>query len=321
MTASPNIRPAGTAAIVEAAVILKRGGLVAFPTETVYGLGADAGNGRAVAAIFSAKGRPQFNPLIVHVPGLAEAETFVQFTPLARRLAEVFWPGALTLVLPRKAGARLSLLVSAGLDTVAIRAPANTCAQDLLHATGFPIAAPSANRSGRVSPTAAIHVAESLHGDVSLILDGGPATLGIESTIVGFENGRAVLLRPGAVPREAIESIAGALARACDTRISSPGQLTSHYAPMTPLRLEATNVAADEALLAFGPDAPKGARTTLNLSMAGDLTEAAANLFAMLRALDASGSSRIAAMPVPEHGLGEAINDRLRRAAAPRLQP
>lgn len=321
MTVSPNIRPASKSAIADAAAILKRGGLIAFPTETVYGLGADAGNDRAVAAIFAAKDRPQFNPLIVHVPGLAEAETFAEFTPLARKLAKAFWPGALTLVLPHKKGAKLSLMVSAGLDTVAIRAPSNALAQDLLRAARCPIAAPSANRSGSVSPTTAAHVAESLKDAVSLIINGGPAALGIESTIVGFEDGKPVLLRPGAIPREAIEKIAGPLAGARDAKISSPGRLVSHYAPDAPLRLDARNVADGEALLAFGSAVPEGARLTLNLSAAGDLTEAAANLFAMLRALDACGASRIAVMPVPEHGLGEAINDRLRRAAAPRDVP
>lgn len=321
MTASADIRPASYAAIAEAAAILKCGGLVAFPTETVYGLGANASNDRAVAAIFAAKGRPQFNPLIVHVPGLTEAETFAEFTPLVRNLAEAFWPGALTLVLPRKRNAKLSLLVSAGLDTVAIRAPSNAIARELLRSAACPIAAPSANRSGRVSPTIAAHVAESLNGAVSLILDGGPAAFGIESTIAGFEDDKPVLLRPGAIPREAIEKIAGPLARARDAKISSPGRLASHYAPDAPLRLDARNVADGEALLAFGSQVPEGARATLNLSATGDLTEAAANLFAMLRALDASGANRIAVMPIPEHGLGEAINDRLRRAAAPRLVP
>lgn len=321
MTVSPNILPASKSAIAGAAAILKRGGLVAFPTETVYGLGADAGNDLAVAAIFAAKGRPQFNPLIVHVPGLPEAEMLVKFTLLARELAEAFWPGALTLVLPRKKDAKLSLLVSAGLDTVAIRAPSNALAQDLLRAVACPIAAPSANRSGSVSPTTAAHVAESLNGAVSLILDGGPAAFGIESTIVGFEDGKPVLLRPGAIPREAIEKIAGPLARAHDAKISSPGRLASHYAPDAPLRLGAKDVADGEALLAFGSAVPEGARSTLNLSVTGDLTEAAANLFAMLHALDRCGASRIAVMPIPEHSLGEAINDRLRRAAAPRNVP
>ena len=318
MTTRTAIRIADTAALTAAARILHQGGLVAFPTETVYGLGADAGNDRAVAGIFAAKDRPQFNPLIVHVPGLTEAEEYAEFAPLAHKLAQAFWPGALTLVLPRRAGAKLSLLVSAGLDTVAIRAPSNTLAQDLLTAAGCPIAAPSANRSGSVSPTTAAHVAESLGAKVELILDGGPTKLGIESTVIGFENGAPVLLRPGAIPRDAIEKIAGPLTQASETKIHSPGQLASHYAPACPIRLHAQTVAPEEALLAFGPNPPCGARTTLNLSPTGDLAEAAANLFAMLRALDAEGAERIAVMPIPEHGLGEAINDRLRRAAAPR---
>jgi len=317
MDAPVRIRPADRGAIADAASILNAGGLVAFPTETVYGLGADAGNDRAVASIFAAKGRPAFNPLIVHVPGIAEAETLVDVTPLARKLARAFWPGALTLVLPRKKDARLSLLVSAGLDTVAVRAPSNPLARALLAAADCPIAAPSANRSGSVSPTTAAHVAESLDGAVDLILDGGATPLGIESTVVGFDAGKPVLLRPGAVPREAIQAVAGPL-RAPGSDISSPGQLASHYAPDLALRLEAHDVAGDEALLAFGHDAPKGGLAVLNLSEQGDLTEAAANLFAMLRALDKSGARRIAVMPIPAHGLGEAINDRLQRAAAPR---
>lgn len=315
-----NIRRAGAAAIADAAAILKRGGLVAFPTETVYGLGADAENDRAVAAIFAAKGRPQFNPLIVHVPGLADAEKLATFPPLARKLAEAFWPGALTLVLPRKNESKLSLLVSAGLDTVAIRVPSNPLAQKLLHAAGVPVAAPSANRSGTISPTTAAHVADSLNSAVNLILDGGRTEFGIESTIVGFDGERPVLLRPGAVAREEIEKIAGPLSSPHEGKISSPGQLASHYAPKAALRLEAMDASGNEALLAFGPDAPQGASTVENLSATGDLTEAAANLFAMLHALDATGVDRIAVMPIPEHGLGEAINDRLRRAAAPRPQ-
>jgi L-threonylcarbamoyladenylate synthase len=315
MNSGPNApRLADAAAIARAGEIIRAGGLVAFPTETVYGLGADATNDRAVAAIFAAKGRPQFNPLIVHVADIAAAERVVSFSPLARELARVYWPGALTLVLPRRDDADLSLLVSAGLDTVAVRVPSGAIARELLAAAGGPIAAPSANSSGRISATTASHVCEELNGKVDMVLDGGPATLGIESTVIGFNNSGAVLLRPGAVARDAIEKITGPLAKP-DERISSPGQLASHYAPRAPLRLNATDVRADEALLAFGSDVPQGARTTANLSPAGDLMEAAANLFAMLRTLDASGAKRIAAMPIPEHGLGEAINDRLRRAA------
>jgi L-threonylcarbamoyladenylate synthase len=309
-----DLHPADPAAIARAGQIIRAGGLVAFPTETVYGLGADATNDRAVAAIFAAKGRPQFNPLIVHVPDAGTAEELVTFSPLARELARAFWPGALTLVLPRRAESGLSLLVSAGLDTVAIRVPAGAVARELLAAAGKPIAAPSANASGRISATTAAHVAEELSGKVDMVLDGGPAALGIESTVIGFDADRAVLLRPGAIAREAIEKITGPLA-VPGGHISSPGQLASHYAPRASLRLNATDTHSGEALLAFGPDVPPGAHTTANLSPTGNLVEAAANLFAMLRALDASGAKRIAAMSIPEHGLGEAINDRLRRAA------
>lgn len=312
------IRTATPDAIAEAAAILARGGLVAFPTETVYGLGADARNDRAVAAIFAAKSRPRFNPLIVHVRDLAAALRFVEMPAQARRLAEAFWPGALTLVLPRRADCQLSLLVSAGLDTVAIRVPDHPVAQAVLAASGAPIAAPSANASGEVSPTTAAHVQESLGEKVDLILDGGPTRLGLESTIIRFENGKPVLLRPGAIPRDAIETIAGAFASRKDSAVTAPGQLESHYAPHARVRLNASDVQPGEALLAFGPSAPPGAPILRNLSPRGDLVEAAANLFAMLRELDALGPQSIAVMPIPDRGLGEAINDRLRRAAAPR---
>ncbi|HSM95997.1 MAG TPA: L-threonylcarbamoyladenylate synthase [Rhizomicrobium sp.] len=311
-----NLRVANAAAIARAGEIIRAGGLVAFPTETVYGLGADATNDRAVASIFAAKGRPQFNPLIVHVPDIGAAEAIVTFNPLARKLAQAFWPGALTLVLPRKE-AKLSLLVSAGLDTVAVRAPSGAVAQKLLRAAGVPIAAPSANVSGRVSPTLAAHVAEEFGENIDLILDDGAATLGLESTVIGFDGGKPVLLRLGAMASEDIENVAGPLATP-GTKITSPGQLINHYAPRAALRLNARDVKPGEALLAFGAAVPEGAAMTLNLSATGDLREAAANLFAMLRELDASGAKGIAAMPVPEKGLGEAINDRLRRAAAPR---
>ena len=311
-----NLRTADAAAIARAGEMLRAGRLVAFPTETVYGLGADATNDRAVASIFAAKGRPTFNPLIVHVPDLAAAEAIAEFTPLARKLAHAFWPGALTLVLPRKPAAKISFLASAGLDTIALRIPSGAVAQQLLKAAGVPIAAPSANRSGRVSPTRAEHVAADFGDAIDLILDGGPTKLGLESTVIGFNCTTPVLLRPGAVPREDIEKLAGPLA-AADENISSPGQLASHYAPHAALRLDARDAHPDEALLAFGPDVPQGARIVRNLSTKGDLTEAAANLFAMLRALDAQ-AAKIAVMPIPHTGLGEAINDRLRRAAAPR---
>ena len=309
-----DIDPADTRAIERAAAILRDGGLVAFPTETVYGLGADATNGKAVAAIFAAKQRPQFNPLIVHVKGLAEAEALVEFTPCARELAEAFWPGALTLVLPRKTDCPLSLLVSAGLDTVALRVPSHPVARAFIAAAGKPIAAPSANISGHVSPTTAAHVAEELGDEVDVILDGGATMIGIESTVVGFEGDMPVLLRPGGVARDAIERITGSLATSSDTKIQSPGQLESHYAPRAKLRLNARDAETGEALLAFGPNISKAA---LNLSPPGNLNEAAANLFAMLRALDKTADA-IAVMPIPNEGLGEAINDRLARAAAPR---
>lgn len=312
------VRPADGAAIADAARILKRGGLVAFPTETVYGLGADARNDSAVAAIYAAKGRPRFNPLIVHVADLSEAETHAGFGDTAQRLAQTFWPGPLTLVLPRRAGCKLSALVSAGLDTVALRVPSHPVARRLLEAAQMPIAAPSANPSGRISPTRAEHVAEGFGDKVDLVLDAGATPVGIESTVIGFANGRPVLLRPGGIAREAIEALTGRLAPSEAGKVSSPGQLESHYAPRTPLRLNAKEVEHDEALLAFGPAVPQGARVALNLSAAGNLDDAASNLFAMLRALDKTGVARIAVMPIPHTGLGEAINDRLKRAAAPR---
>ncbi|MGD0866984.1 MAG: L-threonylcarbamoyladenylate synthase [Rhizomicrobium sp.] len=316
IAATSPIRAVSNSAIAEAAAILRRGGLVAFPTETVYGLGADATNGLAVAAIFAAKGRPRFNPLIVHVRDGRHAETLAAFSKPACALAEHFWPGALTLVLPRKVDSGLSDLVSAGLDTVAIRVPSHGIAQRLLEKAGVPIAAPSANPSGQVSATTAAHVAEGL--DVDLILDGGPTHLGLESTIIGFDGEQPVLLRPGAIPREAIEDVVGPLALPARETISSPGQMRSHYAPRTRLRLNATDIRDGEALLAFGPSVPAGARILRNLSPRGDLVEAASHMFAMLRELDAAGAASIAVMPIPERGLGEAINDRLRRAAAPR---
>jgi L-threonylcarbamoyladenylate synthase len=298
--------------IAEAARILQDGGLVAFPTETVYGLGADATNGQSVAAIFAAKGRPLFNPLIVHVEGLEEARRHVELSPRAQALAEKFWPGPLTLVLPRKKDSPLSLLVSAGLDTVALRAPSHPAALALLKATGRPVAGPSANLSGQVTATTAQHVADGLGGKVDFILDAGSATLGIESTVIGFDGDRPLLLRPGAVPREEIEDLIGPLGRPGNS-IQSPGMMASHYAPRAALRLNAGEIESGEVLLGFGDVA--GAK--LNLSPTGDLREAAANLFAMLRALDKS-ATQIAVSSIPDHGIGEAINDRLRRAAAPR---
>lgn len=311
------IVPATHGAIRRAAQALARGELVAFPTETVYGLGANALDARAVAKVFAAKERPRFNPLIVHVPGLAEAEEYGLLNEVARRLAEAFWPGPLSLVLKRRTTSGIAELVSAGLDTIALRAPAHPVAQDLLAQARLPIAAPSANRSGRVSPTTAAHVEAELGDRPSVILDGGPCPLGIESTVVSVVDGAPSLLRPGAVPREAIELVLGApLVTAREgERGASPGQLATHYAPSTPLRLNVADVLPSEALLAFGPDVPHGALVTINLSVGGNLEEAAAKLFAALRELDQAGPETIAVMPIPAHGLGEAINDRLQRAA------
>ncbi len=319
----PELLHADDISIARAAELLRGGRLVAFPTETVYGLGADATNDRAVASIFEAKGRPTFNPLIVHVSDREEAARHARFTPQADALARAFWPGGITLVLPRRETTPISLLVSAGLDTVALRVPAHPIAQKLIRAAGRPIAAPSANASGEVSPTQAEHVAASLGHSalLAMILDGGACPLGLESTVIGFPLGGApTLLRPGVTPREDIERVLGSPLAAADvasgeTGRSSPGQLASHYAPHAPLRLDAEDVREGELLLGFGPS--KAA--ALNLSPSGDLGEAAANLFAMLRALDArADGSTIAVARIPERGLGEAINDRLRRAAAPR---
>ncbi|MBS0223061.1 MAG: threonylcarbamoyl-AMP synthase [Proteobacteria bacterium] len=309
------------ASIEEAARLLHEGGVVAFPTETVYGLGGDATNEHAVAAIFEAKGRPKFNPLIAHVPGAREAQRFVQWSNAADRLAAKFWPGPLTFVLPRAERSPIALLATAGLATVAIRAPSHPVAQALIRAADLPIAAPSANRSGSVSPTRADHVAESLGERVPLILDGGSCPVGVESTVLDLTGETPVLLRPGGATHEAIQAVIGpvALSAALPTGSaarSSPGQLESHYAPSRPVRLEATSVSPDEGLLAFGPYPPAGARMTSNLSPTGNLAEAAANLFAQMRALDRPGIGRIAVMPIPQTGLGLAINDRLRRAAA-----
>ena len=311
------IVPATYGAIRRAAQALARGEIVAFPTETVYGLGANALDARAVARVFAAKERPRFNPLIVHVPGLAEAEEYALLNATARRLAEAFWPGPLSLVLKRRSTCDIADLVSAGLDTLALRAPAHPVAQTLLAEAKTPIAAPSANRSGRVSPTTAAHVEAELGERPAMILDGGACPLGIESTVVSVTGETPSLLRPGAVPREAIELVLGAplTTATADERETSPGQLASHYAPGTRLRLDATSVDAGEALLAFGPNVPQGGRATINLSESGNLEEAAARLFAALRELDQSGAEAIAVMPIPAHGLGEAINDRLQRAA------
>jgi L-threonylcarbamoyladenylate synthase len=317
------IIPATDESIATGARLLREGKLVAFPTETVYGLGADATSDRAVAAVFEAKGRPRFNPLIVHVLDADAARRLVAFDDRAERLAQAFWPGALTLVLPRRPGCPVSLLASAGLDTLALRVPRHPVAQALLRACGRPIAAPSANASGKVSPTAAAHVAQSLGAKVALILDGGRCPVGVESTVLDLSAPLATLLRPGGVTEEEIAALIGPLAAPApatqsDEARPSPGLLESHYAPELPLRLDARELRRGEALLAFGPTPLAGAAHCENLSPAADLKEAAANLFAMLRALDQPGLAGIAVMPVPDRGLGRAINDRLRRAAAPR---
>lgn len=313
-------------AVREAARVLRAGGLVAFPTETVYGLGADATNDRAVAGIFATKQRPEFNPLIIHVQDEFQAAQIAEFDERAQELALRFWPGALTLVLKRKPGAAVSLVATAGLDTVAVRVPAHPVAQALLHEAGVPIAAPSANKSGYISPTQAIHVLMQFkEGEgVNVILDGGPCPVGVESTIVDLTGPKAVLLRPGGVALEDLEAaigpidVPGEATGGGNGEVNAPGQLQSHYAPSIPIRI---NVKPEErqkgeSMLGFGPGMPK--RAALNLSKTGDLTEAAANLFTMMRALDMPGIRGIAVVPIPEAGLGRAINDRLRRAAAPR---
>lgn len=319
------VRAAGAAAIEEAAQLIRAGRLVAFPTETVYGLGADAGNDAAVASIFAAKRRPRFNPLIVHVAEPTTARRLADFPPLADKLAERFWPGPLTLVLRRRPEASVSLLACAGLDTVALRLPAHPVALELIARAGRPIAAPSANPSGQVSPTTAAHVVDGLGERVAMVLDGGPCRVGLESTVLDLSGTAPVLLRPGGTPREAIESLTGPLAGPLaptpegGAQPRSPGQLESHYAPRLRLRLMAqAPERPNEALLAFGPHPPAGYARVINLSPTGNLIEAAANLFAALRALDRPDYAAIAAMPIPESGLGQAINDRLRRAAAPR---
>lgn len=321
------ILPANRAGIAAAANYLADGGLVGFPTETVYGLGADATNAQAVARLYQAKGRPAFNPLIAHVADIASARAIARFDRLAEALAEAFWPGPLTLVLPKTRDCPVAELATAGLDTVAIRVPAHPVAQAILRAFGRPVVAPSANLSGHVSPTTAAHVESDLAGRIDLIVDGGAVAVGVESTIIGcFE--APMLLRPGGLPREAIERVIGhELVRVPEHTVNdtgvplAPGMLASHYAPRASVRLNAEHVDADEALLAFGAaniSGASGSDAVMNLSPSGDLTEAAANLFGCLRALDQSGARSIAVMPVPNHGLGEAINDRLRRAAVGR---
>ncbi len=299
--------------IARAAALLREGALVAFPTETVYGLGADATNDRAVAGVFAAKGRPSFNPLIVHVTDLRSARAIAVFDDTALMLAQAFWPGALTLVLPLRPEAGIAPLVSAGLPTIALRVPDHPLAMALLRACGKPIAAPSANPSGRISPTTAAHVAAGLNGKIAAILDGGPCPVGLESTIVSPQPSPS-LLRPGGLPIDAIEALLGApLEQRKDSEtLNAPGQLASHYAPKASLRLNANRCAKEELLLGFGP-----VEADLNLSPSGNLIEAAANLFSHLHQLDTMNKP-IAVSPIPQTGLGRAINDRLRRAAAPR---
>lgn len=303
--------------IAQAADLLRKGGLVAFPTETVYGLGGDARSDHAVARIFAAKGRPHFNPLIVHLPDAAAARGLAVFDARADALAAQFWPGPLTLVLPLRAGSGLSGLVTAGLPTVALRVPAHPVAQALLQLFGGPLAAPSANPSGRVSPTRAAHVTEGLGGRIEAVIDGGACAVGVESTIVGLD-GAARLLRPGGVPVEALETALGQplLLREAG-KITAPGQLAAHYAPGAPVRLDAIAARPNEVWIGFGP---QSAGAALTLSGTGDLAEAAARLFHTLREADrlAGPGGAIAVAPIPERGLGRAINDRLRRAAAPR---
>ena len=317
------IWPANEAAVADAADCLAGGGLVAFPTETVYGLGADAANPDAVARLYQAKGRPSFNPLIAHVGDLGAAQRIARFDVTAMALAEAFWPGPLTLVLPKTSDCPVADLATAGLDTIAIRVPAHPVAQAILRAFGGPVVAPSANLSGHVSPTTADHVRGDLEGRIDLIVDGGAVAVGVESTIVGCFD-QPMLLRPGGLPREEIERVLGrALAQpqddpGNDAQPLAPGMLASHYAPRTKVRLNATRIGAGEALLAFGPVHVPGVDAStivMNLSPRGDLVEAATHLFGYLRALDTKGARAIAVMPMPHHGLGEAINDRLRRAA------
>ncbi len=316
---SMHIRTLNEDALAEAARLLRSGRLVAFPTETVYGLGADATSDAAVAEIFAVKGRPQFNPLIVHVDGVAMAQRYVQWNEKAAILARNFWPGPLTLVLPRLPDSRISLLASAGGDTLGVRMPAHPHALALIRQAGMPLAAPSANRSGAVSPTLAVHVQGEFGGDVPLILDGGACAVGIESTVLDISGDTPALLRPGFVTRENLEKALGQKVmthRDSSGTLKSPGLLLSHYAPKIPVRLNVTRPRAQEALLAFGPKVPQGAKKVINLSASGDLKEAAAHLFASLRALDTPEFTGIAVMPIPFDGLGVAINDRLARAAS-----
>lgn len=305
-----------TALLYNAAQHLRAGRLVAFPTETVYGLGANALLDSAVAEIYAVKGRPEFNPLIIHVESAQAAQRYVEWNAQAEALACAFWPGPLTVVLPRLESGGVSLLASAGLSTLAVRVPGHGLALELLGLAQVPLAAPSANRSGRVSPTLAAHVIEELGENITMVLDGGPCAVGVESTVVDISGSVPTLLRPGGVTRAQLELVLGCavMDAGAGAQINAPGMLASHYAPALPVRLNALEALAGEAFLAFGPEAPAGAAR--NLSPRGELKEAAANLFAYLRALDDPRYRGIAVMPIPQDGLGAAINDRLRRAAA-----
>lgn len=315
----PAIWPVNDTSIAKAAALLREGKLVAFPTETVYGLGGDATNGAAVAAIYEAKGRPTFNPLIIHVSEASALDGLVAWNPAARDLAKAFWPGPMTLVLPRKKESAISLLASAGLETLAVRIPSHPAAQKLLKAVGLPIAAPSANASGKLSPTEASHVADSLGDRVDLILEGGRSNVGVESTVLDLTSSKPTILRPGGVTAEQLEGVLGhevAHFSGASDAPQAPGMLASHYAPNQTVRLNAKDPLPSEAFLMFGSDAEiSGGGARLNLSPSGDLAEAASNLFSMLRALDKPVFSGIAVAPIPNIGLGLAINDRLRRAA------
>lgn len=304
------VAPITEKSIAEAVRILGDGGLIGLPTETVYGLAADACDGEAIAGVFAVKSRPTFNPLISHVTGVTMARTHGRFGPLAEQLAEAFWPGPLTLVLPKRANSNIHPLVTAGLDTVALRAPAHSGARQVLHGFGRPIAAPSANPSGKLSPTRAKHVADGLGDAVSLILDGGPCAIGLESTVVEVRGERAVLLREGAITREDIEDVCGRPLLEADKTIKAPGQLLAHYAPDAPLRMNVENPAPTDFFIGFGLH-----DGDINLSSKGSLQEAAAALFDALAEANARGASAIAVAPIPEKGLGRAINDRLARAA------
>jgi L-threonylcarbamoyladenylate synthase len=311
------IHVASPKALEKAASALRSGALVAFPTETVYGLGADATNEAAVARIFEAKGRPRFNPLISHVADVEVALALGEFGLMARAVADQLWPGPLTIVVKRAPGCPIAWLTSAGLESIALRVPAHPLARDLLARTGRPIAAPSANRSGRISPTRVEHVESELGDRVDMILDGGPCAVGLESTVVDLSGPTPILLRPGAITRETLAEIVGSVGDPTgDGPLVSPGMLASHYAPTCPVRLDVVAPLDSEAFLGFGPTG--GGGDALNLSPSGDMVEAAANLFHMLRALDTTEVTGIAVAPIPEQGLGAAINDRLRRAAAPR---